>query len=124
MGRTARISEAEWEVMQVIWNHAPITANDITDRLDRDHDWDFRTIKTMLNRLVKKGALKYEPRGRSYLYRPAVLQEACVREEGARFLDRVFRGSSTPLIAHFIESADLTEDDLNELSELLARKKS
>jgi BlaI family penicillinase repressor len=122
MGKAPRISDAEWEVMQVVWDKAPLTSNDIADQLAEDHDWDVRTIKTMLNRLVKKGALKFKTQGRSYLYSPTVTQDTCVKEETDRFLGRVFRGSTTPLIAHFIENAQLSKEEIGELRHILSRK--
>ena len=70
MPKPPKISDAEWEVMKVVWDKSPITANDINDRLAKRHNWDSRTVKTMINRLVNKGALSYDVQGRSYLYRP------------------------------------------------------
>ncbi|MFC1498855.1 BlaI/MecI/CopY family transcriptional regulator [Verrucomicrobiota bacterium] len=122
MKRMPKISDAEWEIMQIVWDHHPITANEIGEELSDSHDWDFRTIKTMLNRLVKKGALNYIPDGRSYIYSPAVSQEKCIREEGSRFLNRVFKGSTTPLIAHFLENNELPEKEIKELRRILSKK--
>jgi BlaI family penicillinase repressor len=122
MATAPKISDAEWQVMKVAWDRAPVTSNTVIEELSKTNDWDARTIKTMLNRLVKKGALTYSMKGRSYLYSPAVTREHCIREEGSRFLDRVFDGASTPLLAHFIENTDLDKKSIDELRELLNSK--
>jgi BlaI family transcriptional regulator, penicillinase repressor len=122
MAKSPRISEAEWQVMDVLWTQSPQTANEIVERLARDTDWEPATIKTMLNRLVKKGALKFKAEGKRYLYAPAVTRDVSVRTEGRSFLDRVFGGAAGPLIAHFVEDAKLSRDEIAELRRLLDRK--
>jgi BlaI family penicillinase repressor len=117
-----RISDAEWQVMDVLWQRSPLTANDIVDQLARNTAWEPATIKTMLNRLVKKGALRFKAEGKRYLYAPAVTRDACVRTEGRSFLDRVFGGAAGPLIAHFVEDAKLSKDEIAELRRVLDRK--
>ena len=117
-----RISEAEWQVMDVLWQRSPQTANEVVEALARRVDWEPATIKTMLNRLVKKGALRFKAEGKRYLYAPAVTRDACVRTEGRSFLDRVFGGAAGPLIAHFVEDAKLSKAEIAELRRLLDRK--
>ena len=123
MGKVPRISEAEWKVMQVVWGRPRITSNEIIDALAEEEDWDPCTIKTMLNRLIKQRALTHESRGRSYLYSPAVSRDACIEAEGSRFLDRVFGGEPAPLVAHFIENADMSKSELDQLRALLTGRK-
>jgi BlaI family transcriptional regulator, penicillinase repressor len=122
MAKIPRISEAEWQVMDVLWQRSPQTANEVVEALARRVDWEPATIKTMLNRLVKKGALKFKTEGKRYLYAPAVTRDACVRTEGRSFLDRVFGGAAGPLIAHFVEDANLSKDEITELRRMLDRK--
>ena len=122
MAEFPRISEAEWQVMDVLWQRSPQTANDVVAALARSVEWEPATIKTMLNRLVKKGALKFKTEGKRYLYAPAVTRDACVRTEGRSFLDRVFGGAAGPLIAHFVEDAKLSKDEIAELRRMLDRK--
>ncbi len=114
-----RISDAEWEVMLLLWQRAPRTAAEVAADLAPDHDWSERTVKTMLARLVKKGALTATPQGKRYLYEPAVSREACVQRETRSFLDRVFGGSASPLLAHFVREGQLDEGQLDELRDLL-----
>lgn len=113
------ISEAEWHVMDAVWDRAPQTAQDIVAALGTQFDWAPATIKTMLHRLVKKGVLAYEQDGPRYIYRSRVKRAACVREEGRSFLQRVFHGEPTALLAHFLKSSRLSPDDIAELRRIL-----
>ena len=123
MAKIPAISDAEWQVMRVVWEHAaPITANDIVESLSRTTDWSPATIKTMVNRLVKKGALAYEAQGKRYLYRAKVKREECVRSEGRSFLQRVFGGAMAPMLNHFVRDADLTAEEVAELRRILSQK--
>jgi len=119
-----RISETEWEVMRVVWAKHPATAAEIIERLAKtDPSWHPKTAKTLLARLVKKGALEYELRGRAYLYEPLVSEQECVTEASASFLERVFGGALRPMLAHFVEHRKLSPEELRELERLLARKR-
>ena len=123
MAKTPAISDAEWQVMRVVWERpAPITASDVVEELSRTTDWSAATVKTMLNRLVKKGALTYEAQGKRYLYRAKVKQEQCVRSESRSFLQRVFGGAAAPMLNHFVRDADLTPEEVAELKRILAQK--
>ena len=117
-----RISDAEWQVMKLIWEESPITANDVVSRLREKSEWNHRTIRTMLNRLVKKGALSVDHRGKTYLYRPAVDQDACVGRETKSFVDRVFGGALSPSLINFVKNSELSDDDVEQLKQVLAEK--
>lgn len=118
-----RISETEWEVMKVLWTHAPLTAAEVIERLRaRDRTWHPKTVRTLLNRLVKKKALGYRREGRVYLYRPLVAEKDCVAAVTESFLDRVFGGALQPMLAHFVEQRKLTAADLRELQQILNRQ--
>ena len=116
------ISDAEWEVMKAIWDRHPAAAQDVVRRLEGRRDWSPRTIKTMLNRLVRKGALAFRPEGNRYLYSPAVSRAECIRAESQSFLHRVFEGSAGPMLVHFVRNARLSERDLAELRKILDEK--
>jgi BlaI family transcriptional regulator, penicillinase repressor len=122
MGESPRISEAEWRVMKVFWAKAPQTANDVVDALEKTSDWSPKTVKTLINRLVKKGALGFTKEGRTYQYFPEAKEAACVRAESRSFLRRVYGGAIKPMLATFIEHEDLTPDDIAELKRLLDKK--
>lgn len=120
-----KISETEWEVMRVVWEQSPISASAILERLmAKDPTWHPKTAKTLLARLVKKGALEYEASGRAYQYRPLVTENECVRSEGRSFVERVFGGALKPMLAHFVEEAELGPDEIRELESLLRKKRS
>lgn len=121
MGMLPSISEAEWEVMRVLWQAGknPMTAQEIVDELAPRKQWSPRTVKTMLSRLVKKGALGFKAEGKRYLYFAKVSQEQCVREESRSFIDRVFGGSAAPMLNYFVQNARLSEEEKEELRKLL-----
>lgn len=119
MSKVPKISESEWLVMKVIWDENPITSNRVVEVLSQTTPWNPKTIKTLLSRLVKKGAVGHENEGRSYLYYPLVEEEILVKAESQSFLKRVFRGALKPMIATMVESEDLSEEDIEELKSLL-----
>jgi len=123
MSKVPQISEAEWEVMRVLWARAPRTANEVCAALADSTTWSPRTIKTLLNRLVNKGALKYKPQGRAYHYLPAVSESACVRAASRSFLKRVFGGALTPMLAHFLEEEKMSADEIAELRSMLDERR-
>jgi BlaI family penicillinase repressor len=123
MSKVPQISEAEWEVMRVLWADAPQTANEVCAALADSTTWSPRTIKTLLNRLVNKGALRFTQQGRVYHYRPAVSESACVRAASRTFLKRVFGGALTPMLAHFLEEEQLTAEEIAELRSMLDERR-
>lgn len=122
MGNIPKISEAEYEVMKVIWEKNPITANEIADKLSPQTNWNPKTVKTLISRLVKKGVLKFEAVGKVYMYGPKVQKEECQAEEAESFLNRVFDGALMPMLAHFAKSKALSDDEIQALKNLLDRE--
>jgi BlaI family penicillinase repressor len=124
MNSLPRISDTEWEIMRIVWAHHPITANEIVEHLVlHDATWHPVTAKTLLNRLVKKGALGFDQEGRAYVYRPLVDERDCVALETHSFLDRVFAGSLKTMVSHFVEEKKLTPGQLTELRRMLEQSK-
>ena len=120
MKKKPRISETEWEVMNVVWAHAPCPASQVIAALQQtDASWHLRTVKAYLNRLVKKQVIGYREEGRAYLYRPLVRREECIDAASESFLERVFGGSLQPMIAHFVRRDKLSREDIRELRRLL-----
>jgi BlaI family penicillinase repressor len=119
-----RPSESEMQVLAALWDDAPQTAADLTARVGRANGWTQATVKTLLARLVQKGAVAAEADGRRYLYRPAVDRDAAVGEESQRFVDRLFGGRVSPLIAHLADREALTDADIAEIEALLRKLKS
>jgi BlaI family penicillinase repressor len=116
------ISDAEWDVMQVLWDKAPLTANEVVQRVAARKNWNPRTVKTLLNRLVKKRALEFETEGNRYRYSPTVSREQCVRMESQTFLTRVFGGAVGPMLTHFVSETPLSEQEIRQLREILDRR--
>src|SRR5262245_49838998 len=113
MKRTPKVSETEWEVMQVLWANSPLSSGEIIDALKaKDRTWHPKTAKTLLNRLVKKKALGFQKEGRAYLYRPLVKEAECVSAASESFLERVFGGSLKPMLAHFVEQRKLSATEI------------
>lgn len=121
MMRAPRISEAEWLVMKVVWRRPRAGAQEIIEALAESTHWSPATIKTLLNRLVKKEALDFEKEGKSYLYSARMAEEDCQRAEVESFLGRVFNGSLAPLVAHFVNTRGLSKKEIKELEELLRK---
>jgi BlaI family penicillinase repressor len=120
MKRTPKISDTEFEVMRVIWAKHPITAAEVIERLSAsDPSWHPKTARTLLARLVQKQALDYELQGRTYVYEPLVSERECIAAASESFVARVLGGSLKPLLAHFVERPELTQQDLVDLRRLL-----
>ena len=122
MNQPPRISEAEWEVMKICWARFPITAQEVIDALSARDQWHPKTVKTLLNRLVKKRALGFQKDGRAYLYQPLVAEKDCVTAESESFLERVFGGSLKPMLTHFVENRKLSPREIAELKRLLKQQ--
>lgn len=114
-----RISDAEHAVMEVLWADAPLTANAVAERLTDSQSWTLPTVKTLLSRLLAKGALVAETEGRRFLYRPLIARVDYVSHESRRLVDRLFGGQLSPLVAHLAERGALTADDISEIMVLL-----
>ena len=119
MAGAPQISDAEWDVMKVVWDRQPVPASDVVEQLGRERGWAPRTVKTMLNRLVGKGALAYAVDGKRFLYSAKVNRDACVRRESRSFLSRVFDGSVTPAVVHLLTHSKLSDDELKQLRRVL-----
>jgi BlaI family penicillinase repressor len=118
------ISDAEWQVMQVIWRMGKATAAEVIAELAESMDWSHRTIRTLLGRLVEKGALKAADDGNRYIYRPLLTRQKCIRAESRSFLQKVFAGNAAELLVHFAQQAEITSEQIDELKRLLDAKRS
>ena len=122
MKKLPKISESEWLVMRVLWSKSPLAAQEVFEQLDGKIKWKPKTVKTLIDRLVNKGAVRYEKDGRRYIYYPAVGQDECVTTERQSFVKRVYGGISKPMLAAFLEDAKLSADDIAELKDILEQK--
>ncbi|QOX65150.1 BlaI/MecI/CopY family transcriptional regulator [Anoxybacterium hadale] len=123
MNKLPQISEAEYEVMKIIWDQAPINTNEIVELLSKTKAWSPKTMQTMMIRLEKKGAVCHEKQGRLYFYSPMVRKEDYVDMESRSFLNRFYNGTLKSMVSSFIENDKLSDEDIHELKELLSKKK-
>lgn len=123
MGDLPQISEAEFEVMKIVWKYAPISTNEITEKLLRTTSWSPKTIQTLIKRLVNKGALTYEKQSRVFVYTPVVDEKEYIGQESNTFLKRYYDGDITAMLSAYIENDKLSETEINNLRSLLSKRK-
>lgn len=118
-----RISQAEWEVLNVLWEHPNATAREVHEILAATKSWNQKTVGTFLTRLVDKGAAAVKTDGPVFRYRARATRDSSILRESESFLQRVFRGAAGPMLAHFCEQTELTPEEITRLEEILRRKK-
>lgn len=118
-----QITSAEFQVMDILWDKSPIAAADVAERLEKETGWSLKTVKTLLSRLVDKGAVATEPDGRRYLYRPKVSRADYAQKETRKLADQLFGGRAAPLVAHLAEGKGLSAEDMRDLEQLLEELK-
>ena len=116
-----RISFAESVLMEVLWRKSPVPSEEIAAEVCEANGWTPSTVRTLLNRLLNKGAVEAVRKGRQYLYRPRLERSAYVLAESRGLLDRLFDGRVSPLVAHLSEHQTLSAEDVAELKSLIAR---
>ena len=120
MNDMPKISEAEYEIMKAVWKNAPISTNEVVE-LFEGRNWSPKTVQTLLARLVKKGALGYEKRGRVFVYSPLIDEEEYRREESSSFLKKFYNGALNSMVLNFIDGDKLSPDDIDELTRILEK---
>lgn len=122
MSELPQISEAEFEVMKIVWKYAPISTNEITEKLLRTTSWSPKTIQTLIKRLVNKGALTYEKQSRVFVYTPVVDENEYIGQESSTFLKRYYDGDITAMLSAYIENDKLSETEIDTLRSLLSKR--
>ncbi|HEY3853126.1 MAG TPA: BlaI/MecI/CopY family transcriptional regulator [Verrucomicrobiae bacterium] len=122
MKKSIRITEAEWEVMAVVWDKSPVPASTVVEELEHRKQWTLATVRTLLRRLVNKGALEQQAVGRKYIYTPLISLGECARRESESFLDRVLGRAPSEAILHLVKRADLSKQDIEDLRRILREK--
>ena len=115
-----RVSSAEGIVMEALWRRHPLGADEIAADVAPAQGWTEATVKSLLNRLLSKGAIAADKDGRRYLYRPLLAREDYVSAESSNLIDRLFEGRVSSLVTHFSEREKLSADDIAELKRLIA----
>lgn len=121
MSSLPKISEAEFEVMKIVWAQAPVNTNEITEQLTKTTAWSANTIHTLIKRLVTKGALSYEKKGRVFVYTPLVRQNEYISHESSSFLKRYYDGELTAMVSAYMENDRLSDSEIDTLRSLLAK---
>lgn len=121
MATHIQISDAEWEIMKILWQTPGLSANEVAEGLADARQWHLKTVRTLLDRLLKKGALEATSVERLYRYTPLVTREECVGQASSSFLEKVFDGAFTPMVAHFVKHSPLSKKDRAELERILAK---
>ncbi|HAP20161.1 MAG TPA: BlaI/MecI/CopY family transcriptional regulator [Lachnospiraceae bacterium] len=116
-----QISEAEYEVMKVVWKESPVNTNAVTEILTKTTNWSPKTIQTLLKRLVNKGALTYEKQGRVFVYMPLIQESTYVRQKSRSFLKRYFDGDMSRMLSACLDEETLTKNEIDTLREILAK---
>lgn len=122
MKNLPQISEAEYEVMKIVWKYAPISTNEITEKLLLSTAWSEKTIHTLIKRLVVKGALTYEKKSRMFVYTPLINESDYLAHESDSFLKRYFDGNISAMVSSFLENDKLSQSEINDLRSLLSKK--
>lgn len=120
MSNLPQISEAEFEVMKIVWKYAPISTNEVTEKLTKTTNWNPKTIQTLLKRLVTKKVLTYEKQSRMFIYTPLVEENDYIRQESNSFLKRYYNGNITSMLASYLEDDKLSKAELDTLRHLLS----
>lgn len=121
MSALPQISEAEFEVMKIVWRSAPINTNEITERLLKTTTWSAKTIQTLIKRLVTKGALTYEKQGRIFVYTPLMKENEYINQQSNSFLDRFYDRDISAMLSTYLENNQLSETELQHLRSILSK---
>lgn len=120
------ISESEWLIMNKLWEKSPLTAAEIVEKVQRERNLEVTTIKTLLRRLIAKKAVSFtvdDKNSKLYHYSPAVEQHDCVSEESRQFLSLYYENNLNKLLANFLEKAELSDNEIESLKDILEKKK-
>lgn len=117
-----QITDAEWDVMQAVWQADDQMAGDIIAKVQESRDWNHRTIRTLIARLVEKQAIGVRVDGNKHLYHAVVSRDECVQSAARSFSERFFSGDIKSLLVHFVENEDISQDELDDIRSLLQSK--
>lgn len=119
MDEIPKISNAEWEIMKIIWSNYEITSAKIIQALKNKSKWKATTVKSLINRLLNKKAISFTKLGSEYFYYPLVSEDECIKSESKSFINRVFNGSINSMLITFVESKQISERDIDDLKNIL-----
>lgn len=122
MEKLPQISEAEYEIIIILWTEYPLSTNEVCDRAQKSHNWNQKTIHTLLSRLTAKHVLSYEQRGRMYYYYPLISQKKYLEQENHLFLNRFYNGKIAPMLSSLLSDTKLTDTELKDLYDIINSK--
>ena len=122
MGKLPQISEAEYEIMKILWEEYPLSTNEICERAQKNHSWNQKNIHTLLSRLNNKQEISYEKRGRMYYYFPVISQNKYLEQENHHFLDRFYNGKAAPMLSALLSNEKISDSDLKEMYDMIQSK--
>jgi len=119
-----QVTEAEWKIMEVLWDHSPRTMTEITAILEPETGWTRHTVITLLKRMLEKGSISMDDTERAKKYTPLITREQASTEETHKFLSHVFKGKASLLVNHLVDAGDLSEDELEQILDMIKDKKN
>jgi BlaI family penicillinase repressor len=119
MAKNKNISPAELKVLDILWGNSPLSASQIVDALEKVESWQSRTIKSLINRLLKKKAIAFDQEGNRYLYYPILKKNEYLQITSRSLIHRLFGGKISPLVAHFAKQEKISKEDIQELKAIL-----
>lgn len=119
-----QVTEAEWKIMEVLWDHSPRTMTEITAILEPETGWTRHTVITLLKRMLEKGSISMDATERAKKYTPLITREQASTEETHKFLSHVFKGKASLLVNHLVDAGDLSEDELKQILDMIKDKKN
>ena len=119
-----QVTEAEWKIMEVLWDHSPRTMTEITAILEPETGWTRHTVITLLKRMLEKGSISMDDTERAKKYTPLITREQASTEETHKFLSHVFKGKASLLVNHLVDAGDLSEDELKQILDMIQDKKN
>ena len=119
-----QVTEAEWKIMEVLWDHSPRTMTEITAILKPETGWTRHTVITLLKRMLEKGSISMDDTERAKKYTPLITREQASTEETHKFLSHVFKGKASLLVNHLVDAGDLSEDELKQILDMIKDKKN
>lgn len=121
-GKLRDLTKVEWDLMNRIWHRRSVTVADVHRYFLKERGWSYNTVKTMMQRLVKKGYLLCDDSQRAHTYSPAVSRRRVVRRTLAEALDRILDDGFDPLVAYAAKRRNLSDEEIEQLRELLEKE--
>ena len=119
-----QVTEAEWKIMEVLWDHSPRTMTEITAILEPETGWTRHTVITLLKRMLEKGSISMDDTERAKKYTPLITREQASTEETHKFLSHVFKGKASLLVNYLVDAGELSEDELEQILDMIRDKKN